>query len=303
MYTYNDDLFLDGIAPTKMSYQIFITCVQDEIRNLTFMTSWTFLSGKTKEDYIIALREINNNINRICNKDNMEKNRYYPKYCHSDYEIAIWSSCQYIWKDTQIKNCNFHRCNNLQQYRTAYFNNLYNSDEKIKKTYCMVRALCYINPKYVSYCLTKLNERHTEPEIKEFINYYKKTYAFDNSAILRSNYYGRNKHRTNNISEGNNNKLNHLFNKKPSTIRLIFELRFEESYFKSLFDKINEGEVVGHRKRKKSYDRQLYIDIATNNIKDICLLNGQKELENEIGNIWFNCLKNLSKFEHDILYG
>ena len=114
-------------------------------------------------------------------------------------------------------------------------------NEKIKETYCMVRALCYIDPKYVSYCLTKLDERHTEPEIKEFINYYKKTYAFDNSAILRSNYYGRNKHRTNNISEGNNNKLNHLFNKKPSTIRLLFELRFEESYFKSLFDKINEG--------------------------------------------------------------
>ena len=115
----------------------------------------------------------------------------------------------------------------------------------------MVRALCFINPDYAPFCLDKLKELQTVPEIKEFIDYYKNIYAYDKAAILRSNYFDRNKHRTNNVAEGNNNKLNYLFNKKPATIRLLFELRYEEGYYKSLFDKINEGQYIYHKKRKK----------------------------------------------------
>ena len=102
MYTYNEDLFLDGtfyIALSNLSYQIFITRIKDDVRNFIFMTSWTFLSGKSKDDYITALRENNNNINRICNKDNLENKNYFH-ICHSDYEIAILSFCQSIWKNT-----------------------------------------------------------------------------------------------------------------------------------------------------------------------------------------------------------
>ena len=167
----------------------------------------------------------------------------------------------------------------------------------------MIRALCYINPDYVLFCLEKLKALHNAPEIKDFIEYYKKTYAYDKASILRSNYFDRNKHRTNNVAEGNNNKLNNLFNKKPTTIRLLFELRYEEAYYKSLFEKINGGEYFGHKKRKKSFDRQLYIDKANKAVKDILLLNDENECENKIGDIWFNCLKDLSMFEHDILFG
>ena len=136
----------------------------------------------------------------------------------------------------------------------------------------MVRVLCYINPDYVLFCLEKLKALHNAPEIKNFIEYYKKTYAYDKASILRSNYFDGNKQRTNNVAEGNNNKLNNLFNKKPTTIRLLFELRYEEAYYKSLFEKINGGEYFGHKKRKKSFDRQLYIDKAHKAIKDILLL-------------------------------
>ena len=115
----------------------------------------------------------------------------------------------------------------------------------------MVRALCYINPDYVLFCLEKLKALNNAPEIKDFIEYYKKTYAYDKESILRSNYCDRNKHRTNNVAEGNNNKLNNLFNKKPTTIRLLFELRYEEAYYKSLFEKINRGEYFDNKKGKK----------------------------------------------------
>ena len=305
-YKYSEDLFLDGtfyIAPSKMAYQIFITSVKDEERNITFMTSWSFMSGKTKDDYLTVLTKINNNINNICNHDNIKGEEYEPKYTHSDYETALWSSCLSVWNNTQIKNCNFHRCNNLQKYRTSHFNQLYKNNEKIKEGYLMVKAICYINPLYVSYCLTKLSEEQSAPEFKEFIEYYKRTYAYDYQAILRSNYYGRNKNRTNNVSEGNNNKLNNLFNKKPTTIRLLFELRYEEGYYKSLFDKINEGEFMGHKKRRKSFDRQIYIDKAENYIKENPQLNVDNDKENKIGDIWFNCLKELSNYESDIIFG
>ena len=151
--------------------------------------------------------------------------------------------------------------------------------------------------------MTKLSEEQSAPEFKEFIEYYKRTYAYDYQAILRSNYYGRNKNRTNNVSEGNNNKLNNLFNKKPTTIRLLFELRYEEGYYKSLFDKINEGEFMGHKKRRKSFDRQIYIDKAENYIKENPQLNVDNDKENKIGDIWFNCLKELSNYESDIIFG
>ena len=49
-------------------------------------------------------------------------------------------------------------------------------------------------------------------------------------------------------------------------IRLLLELRYEDGYYKSLFNKINEGEFLGHRKRRKSFDRQVYIDKAENYI-------------------------------------
>ena len=45
-----------------MAYQIFIKSVTNDNINLTFMISSSFLSGKTKEDYITSLREINNNM-------------------------------------------------------------------------------------------------------------------------------------------------------------------------------------------------------------------------------------------------
>ena len=184
-----------------------------------------------------------------------------------------------------------------------HFNELYNNNIVIKEIYLMVRALCYINPEYVLFCLEKLKALHNAPEIKDFIEYYKKTYAYDEASMLSSNYFDRNKLRTNNIAEGNNNKLYNLFNKKPKSIRLLFELRYEEAYYKSLFEKINGGEYIGHKKRKKSFDRQLYIDKAHKAVKDILLLNDENGCENKIVDIWFNCLKDLSMFEYDILFG
>ena len=52
---------------------------------------------------------------------------------HSDYEIAIWSSCQKIWEKTQVKNCNFHRCNNINKYRNCNFYKLYKNNDSAKK--------------------------------------------------------------------------------------------------------------------------------------------------------------------------
>ena len=69
-----------------MSYQILVNCVNDDNRNISFMTSWSMLSGKSSDDYYTALNEINKNIMNLFNED---KDEYYPIYCHSDYEKAI----------------------------------------------------------------------------------------------------------------------------------------------------------------------------------------------------------------------
>ena len=48
-----------------MSYQILITfiiCVNDDLRNISFMTSCSLLSGKSSDDYLTALKEINKNV-------------------------------------------------------------------------------------------------------------------------------------------------------------------------------------------------------------------------------------------------
>ena len=54
-------------------------------------------------------------------------------------------------------------------------------------------------------------------------------------------------YRTNNISEGNNHKLNDLFNKKPSTIRLLHELRKEKGLIKVLNEQIENGKYMGKK--------------------------------------------------------
>ena len=65
MDKFKHDLFIDGtffIAPKKMSYQMLVICVNDDLRNTSFMTSWSFLSGKSSDDYLTALKEINKNV-------------------------------------------------------------------------------------------------------------------------------------------------------------------------------------------------------------------------------------------------
>ena len=81
-------------------------------------------------------------------------------------------------------------------------------------------VICYIIPKCTIFCLNCLSKETKNNKLINFINYYKNTYAIDYDAILSSNYYRNDTiHKTNNIAEGNNHKLNELFNKKPSTIR------------------------------------------------------------------------------------
>ena len=60
---------------------------------------------------------------------------------------------------------------------------------------------------------------------------------------------------------------------------------------------------MGHKKRRKSFDRQIYIDKAENYIKENPQLNVDNDKENKIGDIWFNCLKELSNYESDIIFG
>ena len=165
-----------------------------------------------------------------------------------------------MWEKTEIKNCNFHRCNNIQKYRNSYFYELHQNNDSAKKIYPNIRAICFIDPKYTLFCLNSLSKEIKNAKLIDFIKYYKNTYAIDYHTIVRSNYYNIDTiHRTNNIAEGNNHKLNELFNKKPSTIRLFYELRKEEGFLKALYNKIEAKEYFGRRKYLKECDKDIFI--------------------------------------------
>ena len=82
-----------------------------------------------------------------------------------------------------------------------------------------------------------------------------KSFTLYTAALAQKEY---NTHKTNNIAEGNNHKLNELFNKKPSTIRLLYEIKKEEGLIKSLYGKIEACEFYGKRKHLKEYYRDFY---------------------------------------------
>lgn len=64
-----------------------------------------------------------------------------------------------------------------------------------------------------------------------------------------------------------------------------------------------EENIFAIKQGKNIFDRQLYIDKVNKAVKDILLLIDENKCENKIGDIWFNCLKDLSMFEYDILFG
>lgn len=59
---------------------------------------------------------------------------------------------------------------------------------------------------------------------------------------------------------------------------------------------------LGIEKEKKSIDKQIYIDKVEKYIKDNLQFNDDNDKENKIGDIWFNCLRELSKYEYDIIF-
>lgn len=92
----------------------------------------------------------------------------------------------------------------------------------------MVNNLCLCKPEFVKIVFYKIKENSSNENFDKLLQYFDDTYI-KMYQIKRWNYYNNYRHMTNNACESYNDKLNKLFQKKPTFFKLIYEIRFEES--------------------------------------------------------------------------
>ena len=69
--------------------------------SIYYTTSFTIMKGKSKSDYELVFRHLNENINKYIDFDE----EYYINELHIDFEIQIGEAFRKIYPNVQIKYC------------------------------------------------------------------------------------------------------------------------------------------------------------------------------------------------------
>ena len=83
----------------SIAYQLFITRVYDETKNVYYTTSFTLIRGKAREDYEVVFRKLNDHLTQYLDIDE----EYEIKELHSDFKIQIGEDCKTVYTNVEIK--------------------------------------------------------------------------------------------------------------------------------------------------------------------------------------------------------
>ena len=100
----------------------------------------------------------------------------------------------------------------------------------------------FIDPNYVEDLFNKIKEKNTINNFNHFFDYLEDNYI-DKYGIKNWNYFENIKNTINNCCEAYNNKLNNLFNKKPTYFgfELLYKLREEEDLIRKEHIRLTTG--------------------------------------------------------------
>ena len=183
----------------SIAYQIFITRVYDETKNVYYTTSFILMAGKTKEDNEAVFSKLNDSLTQNLDLDQ----EYEIKELHSDFEIQIGEACRMIYPNVEIKYCIWHmkialinKMNSLCKHEIEENNNLL-------ILYHMVNNLYLYHPDYVKIVFNKIKEKSLNENLNKYLKYFEDTYIKLYN-IKRWNYFDKYRHVTNNAVESYN---------------------------------------------------------------------------------------------------
>lgn len=129
---YGSKIFCDATFKTCPSfvYQLFITRVYDIVKNSYYTTPFTLMNGKTKEDYYLVFRKLNEHISHFLEIGEL----YELEEIHMDFEIRIGEACRMVYPEVNIKYFIWHMKRALNLKKMKF----------VKKKLLMIIAIFYI---------------------------------------------------------------------------------------------------------------------------------------------------------------
>ena len=115
-----------------------------------------------------------------------------------------------------------------------------NEDKALYFLYKYILNLPILNPNYVEDLFNYIKEKNTNDNFNHFFDYFEDNYI-DKYGIKNWNYFENIENTTNNCCEAYNNKLNNLFNKKPTYFKLLYKLREEKDLIRKEHIRLTTG--------------------------------------------------------------
>lgn len=176
-----------------------------------------------------------------------------PTTLMMDFEIAIVQSARSLFPETEILGCNYH-FNQCLWKKVQYCGlvSAYKENEEIRCHIRMCSALAHLPLEMLDDGWLCIQESSPENQkLQEFYDYFVDQWL-DNEHMPRDmwNCSGR-RHRTNNVSEGWNQRINRLISRvHPNVYSLIKNLREDAEYYGHQFDRLVLN--MDGKRRKKS---------------------------------------------------
>ena len=288
---YGSTVFCDATfySCPSIAYQLFITRVYDETKNVYYTTSFTLMRGKTKEDYETVFRKLNENLTQNLDIDE----EYEIKELHSDFEIQIGEACRMVYPNVEIKYCIWHMKRALMNKMNSLCKHEIEENDNLLILYHMVNNLYLCHPDYVKIVFNKIKEKSLNENFNKYLKYFEDTYIKLYN-IKRWNYFDNYRHVTNNAVESYNAKLNNLFQKKPTYFKLIYELRLEEASIINEYKKRQSGLIGSGNRRTTKLIK--YMENITSKIEEIQNMpNNNDNDKKNIEKAWYEYVESLGQ--------
>lgn len=213
----NNIFFLDGTfksCPKQFSQLLSIhaDCGSTEYENQVYSIFFCLLPGKKESTY----RSLFSELKTLCP-------HWKPKLMKMDFEAAMLKASQEEFPDSKISGCTFHFTQSLwRNIQSLGLTSLYKSNDEVRNIFKMCAALAYLPPEQVEDgWLIIMEDVPQDEKVLAFIDYFVNQWMDNpNIPIQMWNVLGQ-RHRTNNVVEGFNSKLNSMVGRKSPTVNHI----------------------------------------------------------------------------------
>ncbi len=222
LFNNQKNIFIDAtFFSAPKTTQLLIIRANDDYSKNYYTILFSIMKNKTEKLYKEIFNQMKLKINSYKEKYNINKS-INIKTIHSDFEIGLINAARAAWPASKIKLCLFHFRQSIERKKKQY-NNLLKNEIEVQQIFKQINTLPLIPIEYVEPVFTTIENENRFNELNSFFIYFRETYIKRFNPELW-NYYNIANHRTNNVCEGYNNRINGFFSQKPTLWQLINHL-------------------------------------------------------------------------------